>query len=48
MRTTNWLAFLAAFMLTLAALLYALPDREEVEVPSYVRGSVQLHGSARQ
>ena len=48
MRTTSWLAFLTAFMLTLAAVRYSLPEREEVEVPSYVRGSVQLHGSARQ
>ena len=41
MRTTSWLAFLTAFMLTLAAVRYSLPEREEVEVdiPGYVRGS---------
>lgn len=46
MKITSILAFIASFLLTLAALLYALPDREEVDIPSYVPGSKQLSGSA--
>lgn len=41
------IAFLAAFTLTLAALLYERPEQED-DVPSYVRGSVELSGSAIQ
>jgi len=48
MKITSILAFLISFTLTLAALIYALPAQEEVDIPSYVRGSTTLHGSARQ
>lgn len=46
MKITSILAFLISFTLTLAALIYALPAQEEVDIPSYVRGSKQLSGSA--
>jgi len=46
MKITSFLAFIASFLLTLAALIYALPAQEEVDIPSYVRGSKQLTGSA--
>ena len=48
MKITKFLAFLVSFTLTLAALIYALPAQEEVDIPSYVRGSKQLSGSALQ
>lgn len=46
MKLTSLLSFLISFALTLAALLYAPPEREEVDIHSYVRGSKQLSGSA--
>lgn len=46
MRLTSLLAFLISFTLTLSALIYARPAQEEVDIPSYVRGSKQLSGSA--
>ena len=48
MRLTSLLAFILSFALTLAVLLYALPEREEEDLPSYVRGTVRLEGSAIQ
>ena len=48
MRLTSWLAFIVSFVLTMAALLYALPERGESALPSDVRGSVRLEGSALQ
>ena len=48
MRLTSWLAFLASFLLTLASCTAMLPEPPEKDLPSYVRGSVMMEGSALQ